>query len=386
MSLSVAPAPPPTRRLVSLDLLRGATVAAMILVNNAGDGSVSYAQLRHSVWNGCTFTDLVFPMFLFIMGVSMALSFEARLRKGARRSQLAVHVARRAALIVLIGLALNALPVPHFDTLRYCGVLQRIGVCYLVAALWVLAAGLRGVLIAVPCLLAGYWLLLTQVPVPGFGHPGAAMPILDPVRNLASSIDRLVIPVAHRYHESFYDPEGLLSTLPAIATVLLGVLTAAWLRRPQPAVRKLLLLVLFGVCGMLAGLVWAHSFPFNKRLWTSSYVLWTGGISITALALLSLAVDGRQKTDKRTMGAWATPWLAFGTNALSAYVLSEVLAIVLGSIPLHGYGTLQHWLFLLIPASLCSAPNRSVIYSVLYVGVCLLPAWWLFRRRIFIKL
>jgi predicted acyltransferase len=388
-----APAAHP--RLIALDLLRGLTVAGMILVNTAGDGSVSYPQLRHSVWNGCTFTDLVFPMFLFIMGVSLALSFSARLRKGAPRRQVALQVLRRSAVIVVLGLVLNALSNPHLATLRYCGVLQRIGVCYLVASLVALWLGTRGAAVVAAVALAGYWLLLTHVRVPGFGYPGVSMPVLDPVGNLASYLDRAILPQAHRYHFSFYDPEGILSTIPAIASTLLGVLTAAWLGASATVSvtvaarrRRLGLLALAGLCSMAAGLAWAHAgFPFNKRLWTSSYVLWTGGISITLLALLSLAVD-QPATDRPTplFTTFFTPWLAFGTNALSAYIFSEVLAIVLDAIPVPGYGTLQHWLYLRIPAGLASAPNRSLLFSLLYVGVCLAPVWWLYRRRIFIKL
>src|ERR1035441_353190 len=177
-------------RLASLDVLRGLTVAFMILVNNAGDGSASYAQLRHSAWNGCTVTDIVFPLFLFIMGVSMALSFHSRLARGTTRTEILGQVLKRAATIFLLGLGINALPLFHLATLRYCGVLQRIGLCYLLCALILLYARVPGVALALAASLTGYWWLMTKFPVPGFGQPGINIGLLDPSGNLASYIDR----------------------------------------------------------------------------------------------------------------------------------------------------------------------------------------------------
>ena len=369
-------------RLASLDVLRGLTVAFMILVNNAGDGSASYAQLRHSAWNGCTLTDVVFPLFLFIMGVSMALSFQSRLARGTTRTKIAGQVLKRATTILLLGLAINALPLFHLATLRYCGVLQRIGLCYLLCALILLYARVPGVVLALVASLAGYWWLMTRVSVPGFGQPGINFGLLDPSANLASYIDRLLIPQAHRYHFSFYDPEGVLSTIPAVANTLFGVLTAVWLRRMRvPTLRSLLTLAVPALMMIVLGLIWSQSFPLNKRLWTSSYVLFTSGISVGLLCLVSWIVDV-QGWLRRGL----TPWLVFGMNALTAYIFSEVFGILLGFIPLQDYGTLQRFLFLLLPTWLGPAPFRSLIWSILFVGVCYVPVWWLYRRRIFLKL
>lgn len=376
------PAAASKQRLVSIDALRGLTVAFMILVNDAGEGNSSYGQLRHSVWNGCTLTDLVFPLFLFIMGVSAAISFESRVARGATSANLLGQLARRSAIIILIGLALNALPIPQLATLRYCGVMQRIGLCYFFSGLALLYLRPKGVAVLTAAAVLGYWLLLTKVPVPGFGLPGIDVPILDPKGNLASYIDRLLIPQNHRYHFSFYDPEGILSTLPAVATTCLGILTGLWIRRRDLFVsRKLIGMAVAAMLLIGAGLAWNTSFPLNKRLWTSSYVLFTGGVSLGLLALFQWIVDG-----KHLLGRKLEPLLAFGTNALLAYVFSEVLAVVLNGIHLRTYGTLQNFLYRLIPIALGPAAFRSLVWAVLFVAVCWVPMFYLRRRGIIVKL
>lgn len=369
-------------RLVSLDVLRGLTVAFMILVNTAGDGAVSYPQLRHSAWNGCTLTDLIFPAFLFIMGVSMALSFQGRLAKGTPPGRIALQVLKRSALMVGLGLLLNALPEFHLGTLRYMGVLQRIGICYLICGLLLLYLRNWMIVAIAVATTSGYWLLMTRVAVPGFGVPGVDMPLLDPHGNLASYVDRLLIPQAHLYHRGFYDPEGVLSTLPALATVLFGALTAMWIRRADlPASRRIAGLAFAAACFVTFGLIWGQSFPINKRLWTSSYVLFAAGIPMLLLAILIWAID-----ERRWLKKGLTPWLVLGTNALTAYVFSELLAILLGNISVAGAGTLQRYLYLCLPLWLGPPPLRSLIWSMLFVGVCFLPVWYLYRRKIFIKL
>jgi predicted acyltransferase len=372
-------------RLLSLDVLRGLDIAFMILVNTAGDGSASYPQLHHSAWNGFTLTDLVFPLFLFIMGMSKMLSFQSRFAKGVAKHAIAVQILRRSAIIVLIGLLLNALPGFHLDTLRYCGVLQRIGVCYLIAGFVLLYLGVRGAAGVAVVAILGYWLLMTLVPVPGFGMPGAHVPVLDPMGNLASYLDRLIIPTAHRYQHDFYDPEGLLSTVPAIGTALLGVLTTAWLRGKRVSEgRKLIALGAASIVLVVVALLWAHSFPLNKRLWTSSYVLFTSGIGMGLFALLSWVLDRRQ-----WLRPAVKPFVIFGTNALTAYIFSEVMAIVINTIHVRGHGgyiTLQRFTYLLLPAWLGPAPFRSLVWSLLFVGFCFLPVFALYRNRIVIKL
>ncbi len=368
-------------RLQSLDVLRGLTVALMILVNNAGDGAVSYAQLRHSVWNGCTLTDIVFPLFLFIVGASITLSFGARLNRGVPRRTILLQVGKRSLLIFLVGLILNALPCFHLSQLRYYGVMQRIALCYALASMIYLAGRLAASAAACLAALAGYWWLMLHLPVPGFGLPGVTVGILDSHGNLAAWLDRLLVPSTHLYHQGFYDPEGLLSTLPALASTLFGVLAAAWLLLDRPAGRKSTALFSGGLFLIACGLHWAQSFPINKRLWTSSYVLFTAGISIALLALIYWIIDGPCKFRRGL-----TPWLAFGTNALTAYVLSEILAPVLSAIYLPNGDNLQQFLFHLLPRWLGPPPFVSMIYSMLFVLVCYFPVHVLYRRKIFIKL
>ena len=370
-----------SRRLLSLDVLRGLTVSLMILVNNAGDGNVSYAQLRHSIWNGCTVTDVVFPLFLFIVGASITLAFGARIDRGASRRAILLQVGSRSAMIALIGLLLNALPFFDLGNLRYFGVMQRIALCYALASV-IFLAGRVAASVAISALaLVGYWWLLVHVPVPGVGLPGVAVGVLDQFGNLTAWLDRLLVPSAHLYHHSFYDPEGLLSTLPAVASTLLGVMTAAWLQSAHSERKKVFALFFGGILLLNCGLIWSQTFPLNKRLWTSSFVLFTAGISMALMALIYGLVDGLAHLRRGL-----TPWLAFGTNALTAYVLSEVLAIALGTIKLSGGATLQQSLFGLLPRWLGSAPAVSLIYSILFVLVCYLPVLGLYRRKIFIKL
>lgn len=372
-----------TPRLLSLDVLRGMTVALMILVNNAGDGAVSFAQLRHSAWNGCTLTDFVFPTFLFIVGCSVRLALGARVAAGSPRAEILRQVLQRAMTIFAIGLALNALP-NHLHDLRIFGVLQRIALCYLAAGMMYLWGGVRGCALAAGLALLFYWFLLTRVPVPGFGVPGLDVNLLDPQGNLAAWLDRALISQSHLYHHSFYDPEGLLSTVPAIATTLLGVLTAAWLRAARPLVERASLLLGIGLVLTSAGLLWSWTLPLNKRLWTDSFVLLTGGSAAALLALLVLVIDNGSPVQPPAR-FWRV-WLPFGTNALTAYIFSEVLAIVLSIIPVSSHVNLQRVLYQALPLLLGSAPVRSAIYSVLFVLVCYLPVWLMYRRRIFLKI
>lgn len=375
------PEQPIRHRLLSLDVLRGLTVAVMILVNNAGDGKVSYAQLRHSAWNGFTLTDLVFPLFLFIVGASIALSFRKRLEQNTERWAVLLRVLRRSLLIFVIGLLLNALPFLQLGNLRFYGVLQRIAVCYLLASLVYLYGGTTGCLVTAAVCIVGYWWLMLHMRVPGYGMPGVDIPALDPSGNLASWMDRTLVPTAHMYHHTVYDPEGLLSTVPALATTHLGVLTGSFLQTPRSVRQKTVLLFCCGIVTAGAGLLWSHWFPLNKRLWTSSYALFTAGISMALLALLFWCIDGPPRLRRGL-----APWLIFGTNALTAYILSEVLAIALAAVTLTHGENLQQFLYRLLPQSHMPPPLVSLTYSLLFVAVCSLPVTYLYRHKIFLRL
>ncbi len=366
--------------MVSLDVLRGLTIALMILVNNAGASNISYAQLRHSAWNGCTLTDCVFPCFLFMVGVSITLSFRKRLSQKVARGVIMLQVLKRTLLIFGIGLLLNALPFFDIGNLRFYGVLQRIAICYLLASVTYLFGGViasSGVAILA---LVGYWWLMLHVRVPGYGLPGVDVGILDPAGNLASWLDRFLVPAAHLYHHTVYDPEGFLSTIPALANTLFGVLAASLLLTPRAAWQKFVILFFSGALFIAAGLLWAHWFPLNKRLWTSSFAIFTTGVSMALMAVFFWAIDGPPKLRKGL-----APWLIFGTNALAAYVFSEVLAIVLGVITLSRGESLQQFFFRLLPHSLGPSAFLSAIYSFVFVIVCALPATYLYRHKIFLK-
>ncbi len=381
-------------RLLSLDVLRGATVALMILVNNAGGASISYGELRHSAWNGCSVADVVFPMFLFIVGASIAIALPRRLEQGKTQVAVFGQVLRRSVVIAAIGLVLNALPMFQTGELRYYGVLQRIALCYLLASFTYLYGQAPACAGAVVIALVGYWLLLCSVPVPGYGLPEIDMPLLDPHGNLPAWLDRSLVPAAHLYHQGFYDPEGLLSTLPAVATTLFGTLSVVWLRQASPwdsidgmntDRRKALWLLLCGVLLLWLGLEWGQSFPLNKRLWTSSFVLFNAGLDMVLLAILYWGIDCQRELGPRLRDS-LTPWLAFGSNALTAYVFSEVLGMMLSAIPVWHQETLQQWLFWSIPAGLGSPAFLSLVYSLLFVALCFVPVLVLYRRKIFIKL
>lgn len=369
----------PAERLVSLDLFRGLVIAFMILVNDPGDGPSSYWPLKHAEWNGWTPTDLVFPFFVFIVGVSMAFSFRSRLDRGQMRFQLLKHAIWRGALLFALGLLLNGLGVRyHLDHWRLYGVLQRIAICYVITAILELWADWRAqVAVAVACL-AGYWVLMRYVPVPGFGVPTRDVPLLDPDRNLVAWLDRRLL-MGHLY-EGTRDPEGLISNIPAIATSLLGLLTGKWLRTQRAARTKTLAMLALGIAALVIGKIMDVWFPINKKLWTSSYVVFTAGMALVGLALCFWVVDVRKHR-----GRWTWPILVFGTNAIAAYVLSETLAIALYRLSTGG-NTLMGHIYTSIFAPLASPANASLLYALTYVALCWVVMAVLYRKRIFLKI
>jgi predicted acyltransferase len=395
----------PSSRLLSVDVLRGITIAFMILVNDAGDGKHIYTQLEHAAWNGWTLTDLVFPTFLFIVGIAIILSIHSRLQRGASRRDLALHTARRAATIFVVAMLINLVPYFRFSHLRIYGVLPRIALCYLIAALiCLMTQKARNLLAITAALLVSYWLLMRFVPVPGFGTPTHDIPLLDPDRNLAAWIDRATMAFTQsafhtgRLYEGTRDPEGLLSTIPAIGTTLLGSVSALWLRRAggkSPSITRAqcsLGLLLAGIVGIASGLVWNIWFPINKKLWTSSYVLFAAGCALVGLAICYWLMDIR-RFHETTVGKWLTwPWLVFGSNAIVAYVMAAIVEKTLALIhlagvapdgkPLSGWG----WVYWNIFASHGSTNNTSVAFAIAFVLVCFIPNWILWRKKIFVKL
>jgi predicted acyltransferase len=377
--------------MVSLDVFRGITIAAMILVNDPGSWSHIYAPLEHAEWNGWTPTDLIFPFFLFIAGVSMTLSFASRTARGITRGSLAIHVARRSVLIFAIGLFLNGFPYFDFRMIRIMGVLQRIALCYLAGGLLYLAtcrrdaaadgkvrvraniAAMAGVALI---LLVGYWALMTFVPVPGYGagHLGKD-------ENLGAYIDRALMG-GHLWSESkTWDPEGFLSTLPAIATVLIGILTGEWLRSERRSARKILGMAIAGVVLMLAGRLLHPYFPINKNLWTSTFVLFTGGFAVLLVALCYWLVD------LRGLRKWAAPFLVFGMNAILAYALAAIVAEVSIDFEFGRHPRTVHgWVYDNFFVPYANAKNASLAFAIFFVMLILALLWPLYRKKIFVRI
>jgi predicted acyltransferase len=372
------------KRILSVDVLRGVTIAFMILVNDPGDWSHVFPQLDHSAWNGFTLTDLVFPMFLFLVGASTVFSMEARERRGNCKKTLTGRIFWRALKLFLLGMVLALLPLFHWHTMRIYGVLTRIALCYLACGLVLLATRRVGVLLAVVgAILIGYWVLLRWVPVPGLGWPGRDFPVLDKDLNLTAWIDRGVSAWTLKWlhtgvlYGGTHDPEGLLSTLPAVGTTLLGAVAGLWVRRGRVG------LVAAGVFGVVAGSVWAYSFPINKNLWTSSYVLLSAGLSAICLAACSWLVDDRVQPWPRWLrwGTW--PWFVFGANAIVAYATSEmVVKVMMVGGPPSPWAMVYREGF----ARGRSTEWSSLAFAVMFVGVCFLPNWWLWREKVFLKI
>jgi predicted acyltransferase len=344
----------------------------MVLVNNPGTWSAVYPPLRHARWHGWTPTDLIFPFFLFIVGVAIPMALGRRLSEGVGRALLAARVLRRSATIFALGLVLHA--VSNFDlaTIRIPGVLQRIAVCYLVAALLFLATGWRLQAGIAAAALLGYWAALTWIPVPGFGAGD-----LGPEGNLAAWIDRSLLG-AHIWRLGrVYDPEGILSTVPAVATTLAGVLTGHWLRGRRPAGAAARGLLRAGAAGIVVGLAWGVWFPINKSLWTSSYTVFTAGAALVALAACHWLIEVRGSR------WWTPPFAALGVNALAVFFLSTLLAIALLRVHLSAGGPpLQAFLFGALFAPLASPTAASLTWAVANVLLWLLVMWPLFRRGI----
>lgn len=379
--------------MVSLDVFRGATIAAMILVNDPGSWSHIYPPLEHAEWNGWTPTDLIFPFFLFIVGVSMTLSLASRIARGITRRALMFHVVRRSVLIFAIGLFLNGFPDFDFSSIRIMGVLQRIALCYLVAGLLYLAtfqrepaaerparvrANIRVTAAVAIALLIGYWALMMFVPVPGYGagHLGKE-------NNLGAYVDRTLMG-GHLWSESMtWDPEGFLSTLPAIASLLIGILAGEWLRSDRRAGRKALGLAAAGLVLLVAGRLLHPYFPINKNLWTSSFVLFTGGFAMVALAACYWIVD------MRAWRAWAATFLVFGMNAILAYALAALVSEVSTDFEFsdsHRHQTTLHgWLYERYFVPHASPVNASLAFAVFFVFVIFVLLWPFYRGKLFLR-
>ncbi|TVQ14637.1 MAG: DUF1624 domain-containing protein [Balneolaceae bacterium] len=378
----------PTRRLVSLDVFRGATVAAMILVNNPGTWAHIYGPLKHAPWHGWTITDLIFPFFLFIVGVAVVLAFSKRLAEGGDKHDLQKKTWVRAAKIMGLGLLLSAFPYISFmdgfglhqnlTEIRVFGVLQRIAICYLVASLMFIYLSERAQYIWIAVLLLGYWAAMMLIPVPGYG---AGM--IDSMEgNLAAWLDRQILGEKHLWRATF-DPEGLLSTFPAIATTLLGVFTGHILVSKDDQVTKTVRFFIWGCVFISIGYVWDWFFPINKPIWTSSYVMFTGGQAMCAFALSYWVID------VKNIRGWTTPFVAYGINALIVFFMSGILARSMNLITVAGpEGTvisLQRWIFNNVFLTIAEPINASLLYAIVWIVLWFFVLYWMMKRNIIIK-
>ncbi|MEQ9104772.1 MAG: DUF5009 domain-containing protein [Rhodothermales bacterium] len=445
-------------RLDSLDALRGLTIASMLLVNNPGSWSHIYGPLAHAAWNGWTFTDLVFPFFLFMVGIAMMYSFPKRMAQGQSRRSLFGHVLRRALALMILGwwgaswspvvfsdssavggvlrvgyvvavlsavvllagtshmrrwgvmlgvgillfaVAASLLPptdalLARLSGLRIPGVLVRIGWCYaLASAIWFLTPTPRAIAWWIAGLLGAYAVWMMLIPVPGYGMPDlsrgfptASTPPGELFSNWAFYIDyhvfgehtwsyRQLYDDAGRLVWSF-DPEGLISTVPATCSVLFGVLTGWWMRRDDmTSAERLNGLFVAGCLLLLAGLVFSIWMPINKRLWTSSYTVFTAGMALLSLGMLYWAID------MRGWRRWAYPWVAYGRNAIFAFVASGMMAVTLGQLrtPDGTWFTTAAW------HALPGSPTfASMLFGLLFVAFWAVVAWQLDRVRIYLKI
>jgi len=380
-----------SKRLISLDMLRGLTIALMIVVNDPGSWEHLYWPLAHASWHGITITDFVFPFFIFIVGVSIVLSSSKQLKGGADKKKMRKKIWIRSLKIFGLGIFLNLMPHINFSELesfnilqriplilqsfsevdimklRIPGVLQRIAIVYLVCAHIGLSTGWKGQVKIAVSLLIVYWLAMMLIPVPGVGAG-----VLEPGQNLAAYIDNLLIPL--RLYQVTWDPEGLLSTLPAIATGLSGMLAGQLLKQDFGIEKKLNYLFFIGFLCILGGYAWDLIFPFNKNLWSSSFVLFTSGWAFMAFAACILIVDvhGYQKVAKFGV--------IYGSNAITVYVLAGVLPIILNSL----FGAKFHFFNGLVDVGM--APKlASALWAFLYMFICFIPAYILYKKKIFIK-
>ena len=367
-------------RVLSLDAFRGLSIAGMILVNNPGSWDHVYPLLLHAEWFGVTPTDLVFPFFLFAVGVSIPISFGARAERGMGRGTLWAHVLRRSLVIYGLGLAMALVPDFDWPNVRLVGVLARIALVYLVAATLVLFVSRRVLFALTVSALIVYWGLMSMVPTPGFEAGD-----LSPEGNLASYLDRILLgPHMWRGGGGVFDPEGLLSTLPALSNSLAGVFVGDLLRGDRDGSRTVRPLITLGPLLIVLGWVWGGWFPLSKNLWTSSYVVYTTGWAMLFLALLYWSID------VRGWKRWAMPLVVYGMNAITVFVASGLVAKTLirwqvdGAVA--GQRTSMYQRAYEVGFASWAGPiNGSLAFAVATVLIWWACMWWLHRKRIFLK-
>ncbi|MBS1064159.1 DUF1624 domain-containing protein [Gluconobacter wancherniae] len=383
-------------RSLAIDVDRGLTIAFMILVNDGMDSAHTFSQLQHSVWNGMTLTDMVFPNFLFLMGSAVIFAMRRPIREKIPRAIILRRAARRALILFAIGILINVFPTFGWTTMRYFGVLQRIAICYFIAVLfYVYARSFVSIAVTSFGLLLLYWVLLCRTPLPGLGLPGTEVPLLDIHDNLANWLDQACVSLTQtlfytgRLHHGFRDPEGLLSTIPSVATTLFGLLAGLVMQGEKNREKVWRLLCLAGVT-FLAGAGWSFLFPLNKNLWTSSYALVCAGASFLFLAACVELFDIRRIQDRfRLAQAVCRGAVIFGSNAIFAYVFSELGHALMTTLVVHEGAlsvTLWQWSYDHGFGIFGAGKIASLGWALTYVGLCFVLNLLLWRRRIFLKI
>ncbi len=349
---------PKPNRLQSIDAFRGATIALMVLVNNAGDGDHTFTPLSHSLWNGWTITDVVFPTFLFIVGIAITLAPHSFGK-----------ILRRSAIIYALGLLVYLFPYFDFSTMRVLGVLQRIAICYFAASLiYMRSSSWKWIGGWIVFLLISYWLLMTLVPVPGYGAGR-----LDVEGNLAHYVDSVVLGKHNYANTKTWDPEGIVSTLPAIATALFGILAGGIVRSTRAMTERTTILLVAGNGLLALGMICNVWLPINKKLWTSSFSLFMAGLDFVLLAMFVWVLDICGKT------RFFKPFLIFGRNAIAIYMLSELLAEALGI-------TVQDWLYRTLFAPVGNPYIASLLWALAFTLLMYLAAWGLYKKNWVIRI
>lgn len=374
------------QRLLSLDFFRGLTVAAMILVNNPGSWANIYAPLKHAEWNGCTPTDLVFPFFLFIVGVSIAYAIGNKKGEPKSHTKTILKALKRTLILFGLGLFLSLFPkvftdpLSAFETVRIPGVLQRIAVVFFVSAIIFLKQTEKTIFKLIIAILVVYWALMMFVPVPDVGYAN-----LEKETNLGAWLDRTILTEAHLWKAAkTWDPEGILSTLPAIATGLFGVLVGAYLKRKDvEAATKIAWLFSAGTFAVLAGLIWDLNFPINKALWTSSYVLYTGGLATIVLSLSYWIID------VHNYKGFTKPFVIYGVNAITVFFLSGLMPRALNLIKIKQadgaeIGALAHF-YKTFFVPYFSPINASLAYAIVFIAFWFVVLWAMYKKNIIIK-
>lgn len=366
------------KRLDSIDAFRGLTIAGMIIVINPGSWKYIYPALRHADWHGLTLADLVYPFFLFIVGVSIVFAFSKSLEQNLPKKNLYIKIIKRTIILFLLGLFINTFPNFDLANIRIMGVLQRIAICYLIISIIYLNTKPSFQIFLAILFLLIYWFLMEWIYVPGVGYGS-----YEKAKNVAVYVDRFILSGHMGYYEKIGEPEGFISTLPSLSTTLFGVFTGILLKMKKRPGLTTLIMLSAGMIFTLIGLLWAQWLPVNKHLWTSSYSVLTAGLGVIVFSIFYYLIDVLNYKN------WAKPFIVFGMNAITVYVLSIVFARLITLIKFStNDGNSYHLRALVydkVIAPFSGYLNASLIYALLYTSFWCGIMWIFYTKKIFIK-